>query len=145
MAIFHSRGSVQYAAAAGAPSASTLRVKDVAFSANQIVVRDHKGHKDRVSLLPAAVKASPGRKYANAGQEWTWQTVYPATRAYVDRLTGQRRRYLHDIRTAQELLGRRDVSTTMISGGRPRCAVRSTACPTHEAPVTQSQMAPRAR
>jgi site-specific recombinase XerD len=122
MAIFHSRGSVQYAAAAGAPSASTLRVKDVAFSANQIVVRDHKGHKDRVSLLPATVKESPGRKYPNAGREWAWQTVFPATRTYVDRLTGQRRRYLHDIRTVQERLGRSEVSTTSarksVSGNR---------------------------
>jgi site-specific recombinase XerD len=114
MVIFHSRDSVRHAAAVGAPSASTLRVKDVAFSANQLVVRDDKGHKDSVTLLPAAAKASPGRKYPNAGREWAWQTVFPATRTYVDQLTGQRRRYLHDIRTVQERLGRRDVSTTMI-------------------------------
>jgi hypothetical protein len=62
MVIFHSRDSVRHAAAVGAPSASTLRVKDVAFLANQIVVRDGKGRKDRVTLLPAVVKASPGRR-----------------------------------------------------------------------------------
>lgn len=35
-----------------------LRVKDVDFATNQIVIRDGKGHKDRVTMLPAAVKAA---------------------------------------------------------------------------------------
>ncbi|MBI4246886.1 MAG: integron integrase [Candidatus Rokubacteria bacterium] len=94
-----------------------LRVKDVDFATNQIVIRDGKGHKDRVTMLPAAVKAAltahqadlrhgagwvelPGallRKYPNAGREWGWQWVFPATRLYVERVTGQRRRHhLHE-------------------------------------------------
>jgi hypothetical protein len=28
------------------------------------------------------------RKYPNAGREWAWQWVFPATRFYVDQVTG---------------------------------------------------------
>ena len=102
-----------------------LRVKDVDFATNQIVIRDGKGRKDRMTMLPAAVKAAliahlerareqhqadlrhgagwvelPNaltRKYPNAGRDWGWQWVFPATRMYVDRLTAQRRRHhLHE-------------------------------------------------
>ena len=38
-----------------------------------------------------------GRKYPNAGREWAWQWVFPATRWYVDRATGQtRHHHLHE-------------------------------------------------
>jgi integrase len=90
-----------------------------------LTIRDGKGGKDRVTMLPAAlrkplldhlarVKAqhesdlAPGRgtvalpgalrvKYPNAPSEWAWQWVFPATRFYVDRSTGERRRHhLHE-------------------------------------------------
>jgi integron integrase len=102
-----------------------LRIKDVDFASNQIVVRDGKGFKNRVTMLPGAVKANLARhiegvrrqhqldlerragwvelpdalrrKYPSAGREWAWQWVFPATRIYVDRLTGERRRHhLHE-------------------------------------------------
>src|SRR2546426_2563073 len=102
-----------------------LHVQDIDFATNQIVVRGGKGDKDRITMLPKVVKpdrarhleavrvqhsrdlaAGAGwvelptalqRKYPNAGREWTWQWVFPATRMYVERLTGQRRRHhLHE-------------------------------------------------
>jgi integron integrase len=102
-----------------------LRVKDIDFSRNQIVVRAGKGDKDRLTMLPAAVKepllrhlravkhqheedlemglgrvSLPNaleRKYPNAGKEWGWQWVFPATSHYTDRVTGERRRHhLHE-------------------------------------------------
>jgi hypothetical protein len=37
------------------------------------------------------------RKYPSAGRDWAWQWVFPATRIYVDQVTGQRRRHhLHE-------------------------------------------------
>ncbi len=88
-----------------------LRIKDVDFGSNQITVRAGKGDKDRVTLLPDVVKdelaghiecvrrqhqydvvagagwvelpAALARKYPNAGREWAWQWVFPATRIYV--------------------------------------------------------------
>lgn len=159
-----------------------LRVKDVDLAKHELIVRDGKGRKDRVTMIPdrlgapisahlervkcqhqedlrvgtgsVALLDAPGRKYPRAAWEWGWQWVFPATRTYTDRQTGeQRRHHLHesvlqrsfkeavrvagltkpasphslrhsfathlleagyDIRTIQELLGHRDVATTMI-------------------------------
>jgi integron integrase len=102
-----------------------LRVKDIDLARNQITVRAGKGNKDRVTMLPGTIRAdllrhleivgtqhqrdlqagagwvelpwALGKKYPNAGCEWPWQWLFPATRIYVDRLTGQRRRHhLHE-------------------------------------------------
>ena len=102
-----------------------LRIKDIDFSRNEIVVRSGKGNKDRYTMLPNAVRDSliqhlrgvkaqhdedlknglgrvslPNaldRKYPNAGKEWGWQWVFPATSHYTDTVTGEKRRHhLHE-------------------------------------------------
>jgi integron integrase len=102
-----------------------LRVKDVDFGRGEILVRDGKGRKDRVTLLPKRVhgalsehlgrvrtthrknlKAGAGSvelpgalaaKYPRAAWDWAWQWVFPAIRPYRDAETGERRRHhLHE-------------------------------------------------
>ena len=101
-----------------------LRVKDLDFERGLIVVRDGKGGKDRVTMLPqqlrdalreavaralathaADVRAGFGavflphalaRKYPNAAQEPGWQYVFPAASRSIDpRLGIERRHHLH--------------------------------------------------
>lgn len=99
----------------------TLRVKDVDFGYRQITVRDGKGGKDRVTMLPAGiieplrshlhrVKAlhehdvadgcgdvnlpdAIARKYPRAPYEWGWKFVFPSYRRSVDPRTGAVRRH----------------------------------------------------
>jgi integron integrase len=101
-----------------------LRVKDVDFDRRELVVRDGKGRKDRVTMLPGGLvlplakhlervgrlhnrDAAEGvgvdlpyalaRKYPAAAREWAWQWVFPAARTYADRSTGEvRRHHLHE-------------------------------------------------
>jgi len=94
-----------------------LRVKDIDFDVNTILVRSGKGDKDRATVLPAAVRDrlkehleevkalhdndiknghgdvflpdSLGRKYPNAGKTWAWQYVFPSAKLSVDPQSGK--------------------------------------------------------
>jgi integron integrase len=102
-----------------------LRVKDVDFEYSQIVVRDGKGQKDRVTILPEAVAGALqthlrsiraqhdwamqhgcggtelpyalAQKYSGATNDWGWQYVFPAARPSRDPISGAfRRHHLHE-------------------------------------------------
>ena len=102
-----------------------LRVKDLALERGELVVRDGKGSKDRVTVLPGAValplrahllrlhawfeeqrrKREPGvsvpaalaRKYPGVGTQWGWQYVFPSTTLCKDPYSGRPiRHHLHE-------------------------------------------------
>lgn len=159
-----------------------LRIQDLDFARNEILIRNGKGARDRITMLPESLKAplqehlrkvkqihdrdlSDGwgrvllpdaldRKYPNAPAEWRWQWVFPQENRWKNTKTGEQgRHHIHetivqravkeaarkarivkrvgchtlrhffathlleagyDIRTIQELLGHKDVSTTMV-------------------------------
>ena len=106
-----------------------LRVKDLDFEYRQITVRDGKGQKDRLTMLPDALagplqthladvkilheqdlRAGFGdvylpfaleRKYPNAGREWGWQYVFPASQRSIDPRSNSERRHYLDEQTLQ--------------------------------------------
>ena len=111
-----------------------LRVKDIDFARAEIVVREGKGSKDRITLLPVSlgialrehlvrVKARHGLELANGGgdvalpsavahrhaaaaREWGWQYVFPATGVRHDRHDGALRRHHADEKTLQRAMRR---------------------------------------
>ncbi len=103
-----------------------LRVKDIDFDLNQIIVRNGKGDKDRVTMLPASIKSqlqehlarvkilhekdvadgfgevylpeALERKYPRAAREWGWQHAFPSGRLSEDSRSGKKRRHhLHEL------------------------------------------------
>ncbi len=98
-----------------------LRVKDLDFDRLQITIRDAKGQKDRVTILPKTIVEplkkhlaqvrrlheqamrdgyggvelpdALARKYPGAPFEWGWQYIFPAARPSIDPRNGARRRH----------------------------------------------------
>jgi integron integrase len=121
--------SLLYGAGLRLMEAVRLRVKDVDFARREIVVRDGKGGKDRVTVLPARLieplrqqlaKARElheldrlagygevylpfalDRKYPRAAREWAWQYVFPATVLSEDPRSGKLRRHHFDEQAVQ--------------------------------------------
>ncbi len=173
---------LMYGGGLRASECARLRVKDLDFALQQIIVRDGKGAKDHFTILPQTLAAklqdhlqraklihdqdlrrglgavhlpySLERKYPGAEREWIWQYVFPSRQLSTDPRTAARRRHHvspsalqkavrsasklariekrvtchtfrhsfathlledgYDIRTVQDLLGHKDVKTTMI-------------------------------
>ena len=113
--------SLLYGAGLRIMEAVRLRVKDVEFSRREVLVRDGKGFKDRVTMLPAALvqplkthlarvrelhqqdlAAGFGeaylpyaldKKYPSAGRDWAWQYVFPSANLSEDPREGKTRRH----------------------------------------------------
>jgi len=174
--------SLMYGAGLRLMECLRLRVQDIDFTRKEILVRDGKGSKDRITMLPESLQAplqdhlkrvktiherdvadgwgrvpmpyALDRKYLNAAAEWRWQWVFPQERRWRNSKTGEQGRHHvdeslvqravkeavtsaslvkraschtfrhsfathllesgYDIRTVQELLGHKDVKTTMV-------------------------------
>jgi integron integrase len=114
-------GALLYGTGLRIMEAMRLRVKDVEFARREILVRDGKGNKDRVTMLPVRLgfplrdqiaharelhrgdvvdgfgavwlPFALDRKHPHAAREWAWQYVFPAGARSVDPRDGTERRH----------------------------------------------------
>ncbi|WP_019882109.1 MULTISPECIES: integron integrase [unclassified Methylophilus] len=122
-------GSLLYGSGLRVMECLRLRVKDIDFVKREILVREGKGFKDRVTMLPAALIESLkqhllkvkqlhdedlaagfgevfmpmalDKKYPGAGREWSWQYVFPSIKRSIDPANNQIRRHHADEKTVQ--------------------------------------------
>ncbi len=113
--------SLMYGAGLRLMECLRLRVQDIDFSSNEILVRDGKGAKDGITMLPESLKtalqdhlkrvkavhakdlaggwgrvqmpAALDRKYPNAPAEWRWQWVFPQENRWKNANTGEEGRH----------------------------------------------------
>ncbi|MEQ1674612.1 MAG: integron integrase [Candidatus Nitrotoga sp.] len=111
-----------------------LRVKEVDFAQREILIRDGKGAKDRVTMLPDVLilplqehlarrrllfeddlakgmtevflPDALARKYPNASTDWAWQYVFPSGSYSVDPRSGRQRRHHIDEKLLQRAVKR---------------------------------------
>ena len=117
--------SLMYGAGLRLVEALSIRVKDLDFRNNMVLIRDAKGEKDRVAVLPASLKKplknqlrlakevhtkdlaegwgrvimpyALSRKYPNAPSQWEWQWVFPQQRRWTNRDTFEEgRHHIHE-------------------------------------------------
>lgn len=126
--------SLLYGAGLRLAEALRLRVKDIDFETGQITVRDGKGAKDRMTILPDSLREplkqhlakvkfthdedlrrgfgevwlpfALSRKYPNAGKEWKWQYVFPSTKISPSREDKKLRRHHTSETTIQKAVGK---------------------------------------
>jgi integron integrase len=120
--------------------ALSLRVKDIDFETNEITIREAKGNKDRISVLPqrlntllqrqltrnrvhhtnevrdgrgcVQVPHALERKYPGIGQSWLWQWVFPAKGYYFDQQLGRHFQYHY-----HETLMQKAMRVAVVSAG----------------------------
>jgi len=135
---FHVIAAILYGAGLRLGECLGLRVKDLDFDRGVIVVRDGKGSKDRVVMLPGPARAElqtqlrhsrsmwaqdrsegvPGvelphslaNKYPRAGESWAWFWVFPSPSHSVDPRSGIRRRFHRYEQTVSRALSRASLS-----------------------------------
>ena len=109
-----------------------LRVQDIDFYQNEIIVRNGKGSKDRITMLPIVLKQplqkhlkkvkeihekdiaegcgkvfmpdALGKKYTNASMDWRWQWVFPQKNRWRNAETGEQGRHHIDPSIMQRII-----------------------------------------
>ncbi len=124
-----------------------LRVKDIDFGQREILIRDGKGAKDRVTMLPATLVQvlqqhlakrrrlyeddlakgmaevylpdALALKYPGAPNEWAWQYVFPSGSYSVDPRSGRERRHHIDEKLLQRAMKRAVTASGIVKLATP--------------------------